>query len=128
MAEAFLNRECPNDFAAESAGLEPGRLNPLVVTVMREVGIDISKNRTKSAFDLSRTGRQFCYVITVCDAASAEQCPFFPGEARRLHWSFRDPGNLKGSLEYRLAETRRIRDEIRERIRQWCTDVQNRRD
>ena len=123
MAEAFLNEVCQDEFFAESAGLEPGTLNPLVVEVMREVGVDISRNATKSAFELFSAGRDYSYVITVCDEASAERCPIFPGGAQRLHWSFADPGSFEGPYEERLAKTRLVRDQIRTRIEAWCDEV-----
>lgn len=123
MAEAFLNAICPDDFIAESAGLEPGALNPLAVTVMDEAGIDISKKTTKSAFELFKAGKLFSYVITVCDETSAERCPIFPGGANRLHWSFPDPAALEGSPDERLAKTRVIRDQIRAKIEEWCDAV-----
>ena len=122
MAEAFLNSVCPNDFVAESAGLEPGTLNPVAVAAMKEVGIDISGNATKSAFDLFKSGGQYSYVITVCDEASAERCPVFPAGARRLHWSFPDPGALDGTWDERLEQTRQIRDQIRDKIQAWCSE------
>jgi arsenate reductase len=120
MAEAFLNGLCPDDFAAESAGLDPGTLNPLAVAVMREIGIDISANETKSAFELFKAGRLYSYVVTVCDETSAERCPVFPGAARRLHWSFSDPATFQGSWEERLVQARVVRDEIRAQILFWC--------
>jgi glycerol uptake facilitator-like aquaporin len=123
MAEAFLNRRCPDDFVAESAGLEPSTLNPLAITAMREVGIDISNNDTKSSFDLFKRGKQYSYVITVCDEASAERCPIFPGGARRLHWSFPDPAALAGTWEERLTQTRLVRDQIRAKIDTWCAGI-----
>lgn len=123
MAEAFVNEMCPSDFAAYSAGLEPGALNPLAVAVMREVGIDMSANTTKSAFDLFKAGKLFAYVITVCDETSAERCPIFPGHARRIHWSFADPAALQGSSEERLTMARAIRDQIRAQIVDWCEGV-----
>ncbi|MGA9020047.1 MAG: arsenate reductase ArsC [Candidatus Cybelea sp.] len=123
MAEAFLNRICADDFAAESAGLEPGTLNPLAIAAMREVGLDISANETKSAFDLFKAGRLYSYVVTVCDETSAERCPVFPGSARRLHWSFADPASFQGPWEERLAKTREIRDAIQARILAWCEEV-----
>ena len=123
MAEAFLNEICPDEFCAESAGLEPGTLNPLAVTAMREIDIDISSKETKGVFDLFKAGRLFSYVITVCDETSAERCPIFPGQTRRLHWSFPDPADLHGSWEQRLAQTRIIRDEIRAKVMQWCAEV-----
>ena len=123
MAEAFLNALCPEHFEAESAGLEPGKLNPLAVAAMAEVGIDISQNEAKAVFDLFKRGKQYSFVVTVCDETSAERCPIFPGGARRLHWSFPDPAALEGSWEDRLAQTRLVRDEIRARILEWCADM-----
>ncbi|MFY9738323.1 MAG: arsenate reductase ArsC [Candidatus Cybelea sp.] len=123
MAEAFLNSVCPDAFAAESAGLDPGTLNPLAIAVMREVGLDISANATKSAFDLFKAGRLYSYVITVCDETSAERCPIFPGAAQRFHWSFADPASFQGSWEERLSQTRVVRDEIRAQISAWCKEM-----
>jgi arsenate reductase (thioredoxin) len=123
MAEAFLSARCPDDFTADSAGLEPGELSPLAVAAMAEAGIDISQNRTKSAFDLFKAGRHYSYVVTVCDETSAQRCPVFPGGARRLHWSFRDPAAARGTWEERLAQTRAIRDEIRARVDEWCAEA-----
>src|SRR6185369_3558449 len=94
MAEAFLNEICGTEFEAQSAGIEPGNLNPIVVEAMREIGIDISGNKTKAVFDFVRSGSTFNYVITVCDETSAERCPIFPGVTTRLHWSFPDPSAL----------------------------------
>ena len=97
MAEAFLNQFGADRFEAESAGLEPGVLNPLVVKAMAEVGIDISAKATRSAFDLLRQGKWYGWVITVCDESQAEGCPIFPGVSRRQHWSFPDPAAFTGS-------------------------------
>ncbi len=116
MAEAFLNQLAPEGFHGESAGIEPGKLNPIVVKVMQEVGIDISKNGTKSVFDLFKQGRRYNAVITVCDAASAESCPIFPGIVKRMGWSFADPSSFKGTPAEKLEETRRVRDEIKQTI------------
>jgi arsenate reductase len=123
MAEAWLNQICGDFFTAESAGLEPGTLNPLVVEAMREAGIDISQKETRAVFDVFKSGKLFAYVITVCDETSAERCPIFPGVAKRLHWSFRDPSALTGTHEEKLAGVREIRDEIREKIEAWCKEV-----
>ena len=123
MAEAFLNVMCSDYFEAQSAGLEPGTINPLAVEVMDEVGIDISKSETQSVFDVFKTGQFFPYVITVCDETSAEKCPIFPGVTKRLHWSFPDPASLTGGYQERLNGTRAIRDEIRARIRAWCDEM-----
>jgi arsenate reductase (thioredoxin) len=123
MAEAWLNRICGDFFAAESAGLKPGTLNPLVVEAMQEIGLDISKNETRAVFDVFKAGKLFSYVITVCDETNAEKCPIFPGVTKRLHWSFPDPSTLVGSRENKLVEVRKIRDEIRRKIESWCEEV-----
>jgi arsenate reductase len=123
MAEAFLNQICPYHFEAHSAGLEPGKLNPIAVEAMREIGIDISRNRTKSVSEMLQSGKSFSHVITVCDETSAERCPVFPGATSRLHWSFPDPSALQGTHDEKLARTRQIRDTIKAKIEQWCAQV-----
>lgn len=123
MAEAFLTELCGDTFEAQSAGLEPGTLNPLAVAAMAEIGVDISGKETTGVFDLVEAGETYSYVVTVCDETAAERCPVFPGRAQRLHWSFPDPGALEGTWEERLARTREIRDAIRDRIRSWCEEV-----
>ena len=123
MAAAWLNDICGDDFEAESAGLEPGELNPLTVQVMNEVGIDISNNETQAVFDVFKRGQIFAYVITVCDETSAEKCPIFPGVTNRLYWSFPDPSALVGTQEERLEGTRKIRDDIRRRIETWRDEM-----
>jgi arsenate reductase len=123
MAEAFLNQICASEFAAQSAGLEPGTLNPIVVDAMQEVGLDISANKTKSVFDVYKSGQTFAYVITVCDEASAERCPIFPGVTERLHWGFSDPSAFRGTPEERLERTREVRDTIKAKIESWCEEV-----
>ncbi len=123
MAEAWLNHICEEVFVGHSAGLEPGTLNPLAVKVMSEVGIDISAKKTQAVFDVFKSGQLFAYVITVCDEASAEQCPIFPGPAKRLHWSFPDPSQVTGTAEEKLARVREIRDAIRAQVENWCAEV-----
>ncbi|PYJ44986.1 MAG: arsenate reductase ArsC [Verrucomicrobia bacterium] len=123
MAEAFLNLICPDYFEAHSAGLEPGALNPLAVEAMREVGVDISGKKTQAVFDVFKTGEFFPFVITVCDETSAERCPIFPGVTQRLHWSFPDPAALCGTHDERLEGVRKIRDQIRARIKAWCDEM-----
>jgi arsenate reductase len=123
MAEAFLNQICGYEFEAHSAGLEPGKLNPTVVEVMREIGVDISRNGTKGVFDYLKSGNRFAYVITVCDETSAERCPIFPGITKRLHWSFPDPSGFQGTPEQKPAKTREVRDTIKAKIENWCNEV-----
>jgi arsenate reductase len=123
MAEAFLNRVCPESYQAHSAGLEPGTLNPLVVEAMREIGIDLSRNRTKSVDEMLSEGPTFSHVVTVCDEASAERCPVFPGGGQRLHWGFPDPSALTGTHEDKMERVREIRDRIEAQVRDWCASV-----
>ena len=122
MAEAFLNRHCGSEFRAQSAGIEPGKLNPIVVEVMAEEGIDISGNATKSVADMLQSGQHFDYVITVCDETSAERCPIFPGGTHRLHWGFPDPSSFTGTHEEKLAATRTVRDTIAGTVSNWCIE------
>jgi len=120
MAEAFLNHLARDRFAASSAGIEPGKLNPIVVMAMQEIGIDLSGAQTTGVDSLLAANEAFDFVITVCDETSAERCPVFPGTATRLHWGFPDPSALTGSEAEKLAATRLIRDEIRARVAAWC--------
>jgi arsenate reductase len=121
MAEAFLNQICGDEFEAHSAGIEPGKLNPTVVEVMQEVGIDISGNQTKSVAVMLKSSKLFAYIITVCDETSAERCPIFPGVTTRLHWGFPDPSSFQGAEK--LAKTREVRDAIKKKIEQWCGEI-----
>jgi arsenate reductase len=116
MAEVFLNALGGNLFEAESAGFEPGNLNPTVIEVMKEIGYDISGNKTKEVFELYRQGRMYTHVVTVCDEGNAEKCPVFPGMMNRLHWAFPDPSGFAGSLEEKREMTRKVRDQIKEKI------------
>jgi len=116
MAEAFVNTYFSDKFIAESAGLEPGTLNPLVVKSMAEVGIDISKNLTKDVFDFVKNGKFFNYVVTVCDEASGQRCPIFPGALKKINWSFEDPSALTGTEEEKLKKISSIRDSIKSKL------------
>jgi arsenate reductase len=117
MAEAFLRRFAGDSFEVESAGREPAaQVHPLVQLVMAEEGIDLSTKKPQSVFDLFRQGRLFDYVIAVCDTATAESCPIFPGLTKRWHWPFPDPAAVTGSPEEQLAKVRAIRDMIREKV------------
>jgi len=116
MAEAFLNNLAGDKFKAESAGFEPGTLNTIVVEAMKEIGIDISNNQTKSVFDFFKQGCLYHFVIAVCDGANAERCPIFPGLTKRLGWSFEDPSSFTGTHEEKLAKTRLVRDSIKSEV------------
>ena len=119
IGEAFLKQMAGDIFEVESAGLEPGKLNPIVVEVMKEVGIDISGNRTKSVFDLLKEGKKYQYVITVCDESQSERCPVFPSEVGRIHWGFTDPSGFQGTHEEKLEQTRIVRDQIKAALEEW---------
>jgi arsenate reductase len=123
MAEAFLKKYGGNDFIAESAGLEPGVLNKNVIEVMKEIGIDISRNPTKSVFDLFIKGEKYDAVVTVCDEASAERCPIFPGKVKRIAWSFADPSAFQGTQEEILEQTRKVRDTIEDKVKEFITQA-----
>jgi arsenate reductase len=118
MAAALLNSMCGDAFEAESAGTEPSVVNPLAIEVMNEMGIDISGNKTRSVFDVFKSGTLFAYAITVCDEAS-ERCPIFP-RAKMLHWNFPDPSTFTGTYSERVDQTRAVRDAITKRIEEWC--------
>lgn len=123
MAEAYLKQMAGDNFEVESAGLQPGKLNPIAVEVMKEVGIDISQNKTKSVFDFYKQGKQYDYVITVCDESQAKTCPVFPGKGQRLHWGFDDPSGFTGSNEEKLAKTRIVREAIKNKIEEWLKSL-----
>jgi arsenate reductase len=125
MAEAFLNKHGHGHFESESAGLEPGNLNPYVVKVMRETGIDLSGKKTQGVSDLLRQGKLYDAVITVCDAASAERCPVFPGQVKRIGWSFEDPSSFQGSPEEILNHTRTIRNKIEKAVLEFIEESKN---
>jgi arsenate reductase len=122
MAAALLNKTCGEFFAAQSAGLEPGTINPLVVEALRELDIDISRNKTQRVFDVWKSGQMFQFVVSVCSETEAEGCPIFPGVTTRLHWPFEDPSKFTGTPEEKLAGTRRVRDQIRAKIELFCEE------
>ena len=109
MAEAFLNKLCGDRYEAESAGVTPTGINPYVAKAMAEVGIDLSTYRSKSIMEFQ--GKNFNYLVTVCDAAR-ENCPFFPGEIE-VDKSFPDPSAFTGTEEEILRKVRVVRDDIK---------------
>lgn len=108
MAEALFNRMCGQKYHAQSAGLEPGTLNPLAQKVLAERGIDVSNHEPRSAFEVLKTGTLFTHVIAVCDGANAQRCPIFPGVTQRIHWSFPDPSSFTGTEAQKLEQTREV--------------------
>lgn len=117
MAEGLLRHDGDGRFEVFSAGVSPSRVRPEAIAVMREIEIDISGQRSKSVEEFA--GQAFDYVITVCDNAR-EQCPLYPAETERVHWSFDDPAATAGDEATRLAIFRRVRDEIRARLGEFA--------
>jgi len=123
MAEELLRRELGDTAEVVSAGIEPGSLNPAVVELLKEDGIDISGKPTRSVFDLQASGAAFDYVIAVCDPEAAEKCPIFPAEKRRLHWPFPDPSRATGTMAEKIANIRPIRDQIHAKVMEFCEEL-----
>lgn len=113
----FFNKYASSGNSAESAGIEPGKLNPYVIRAMGEKGIDISDNQTKWVFNLYKEGRTFSHVITVCDAEAAQRCPIFPGISRIVMWSFPDPSTFTGSDDEIMEQVRAVRDIIEVQVK-----------
>jgi len=111
MAEGLLKHIRQNEFEVFSAGTKPSIVRPEAVKVLAEVGIDISKNRSKSVDEF--TNQNIDYVLTVCDNAK-ESCPYFPAQTKLIHHSFADPAEVEGDEETRLSAFRRVRDQIQE--------------
>ena len=121
IAEGLLRADGAGAFEVASAGTRPTAVKPEAVAVMREIGIDISAQRSKHVDELAAD--DFDYVITVCDNAR-EECPVFPARVRRIHWGFEDPAAAEGTDEQRLAVFRRVRDEIRRKLREFVAERQ----
>jgi arsenate reductase (thioredoxin) len=113
MAEGLVNHDLAGKVQAFSAGTDPTFVNPLAVAAMGELGIDISRQRSKSLDEF--VSEKFDFVITLCDRA-AESCPVFFGGTRRMHMGFADPSAVRGSEEEKLSFFRQLRDQIRKEI------------
>ncbi len=109
MAEGLLRALYDDRFETFSAGTKPTIVNPYAIRVMKEIGIDISSNSSKSVDEFRY--KKFDYVVTVCNHAK-EECPVFPGAKKYLHQDFEDPSEFKGTEEEILAIFRRVRNEI----------------
>lgn len=116
MAEGLLRHDAGEKFEVFSAGTAPGRVRPEAIQVMKELGIDISKHRSKSVQEFA--DQHFDYVLTVCDHAK-ETCPLYPGHANRLHHNFEDPAAVEGSEDTRMSAFRKVRDQIRVYLLHW---------
>jgi arsenate reductase len=123
MAEEILRKLGGNRFEVESAGIEPGQLNPVVIDALKEEGIDITGKKTQSVADLLKAKKHYDYVITVCDETSAERCPVFPGVHQRIHWGFTDPSKFTGTHEEKLVKVRDVKAQIKHKITDWLKDL-----
>lgn len=116
IAEALLKKYGGENFDSDSAGINPGVLNPLAVEVLKEdENIDISSKTTNKIIDFYKEGRHYHYVITVCDEASKEPCPVFPGLDGVLHWNISSPA-CNGNDEEKKAKIRVSKEEIKVNI------------
>ena len=120
MAEGLLRHEGGEAFVVESAGIAPSLVRAEAIEAMREIGIDISGHRSKSLDEF--TAQPFDYVITVCDNAK-QNCPIFPGAARRIHWSIEDPAALGGAEQTRQEAFRATRDDLRARLSEFIQSL-----
>ena len=118
MAEGLLKHLAGDRFEVFSAGIKPTKLNPLAEKVMAEIGIDISKQKSKSVKGFLYN--QFDCVITVCDNAR-ESCPFFSGKYKKIHWNLQDPASVHGTEKEKLLVFREIRNKIRKNITRFLT-------
>lgn len=116
MAEAFMNKLGNGDFKAESAGIEPGKLNPLVVRVMNDIGYDISKNSTNSVFSYLKEGREYSIIINLCDQSTNQKCPVFPMTLKTMDWNITDSALVIGNEQEKLEQISLIRDEIKTKV------------
>lgn len=119
MAEGLLRHDVGNRFQVESAGTRATFVRPEAIVVMKEIGIDISSQRSKLVSEFG--GQFFDYVLTVCDNAK-ESCPIFPGQALRIHQPFEDPAAVQDSEPERLAAFRRVRDQLRAYLRSFAEE------
>jgi arsenate reductase (thioredoxin) len=125
IAEEYLRKYGGDLFHVESAGLEPGELNPLVVKALQEDGIDIAGKKTRSVWDMYRGGNVYHYVITVCSREAEQRCPIFPGPGEKWHWPYPDPEKFEGTDDEVLQKIRELRNVLREQIKQFVNAFKN---
>ena len=113
MAEGLLKAKLGDRFDVDSAGTKPSIVRPEAIEALKELGIDISGNRSKSVDEFADA--EIDYVLTVCDNAK-ENCPYFPAKTKVVHHAFDDPAEAEGSFKERVAAFRKVRDEIAEYI------------
>lgn len=129
IAEALLQKYGKDQFEVLSAGFEPQEINPLAIeALLKDEGIDISKNSVNSVFNYYKEGKLFNYVITVCDAGAAQKCPLFPGLLHsRIHWSFEDPNLFTGTHEEKLNKMIAVKNQIKNEVLKFIEEVEKKR-
>jgi arsenate reductase len=123
LAEEYLRQIAGEQFSVESAGLTPGALNPHVVAILGEDGIDISQKKTQAVGDLFRRGETYQWVVTVCSREAEENCPVFPGPVRRLSWPFADPSRFTGTEADVRTQVRTLAAEIKAQVEAFVKDL-----
>jgi len=123
MAEELLRKKSGGTIFADSAGIEPGKLNPVVIDVLNSNGIDISLKKTKSVDSLLRRKEVYDYVITVCDEASGQSCPYFPGTVKRMHWNIPDPSAFQGTYAEKYRQTRSVLKMIEKEVDNLLSNI-----
>lgn len=126
--EELLRLHGGDDFNVESAGLEPRPINPLVLEVMKEIGVDLSNKEPKDVWELFKGERMYDYIITVCSMEDDKRCPIFPGVLKRLNWPYPDPRKFKGTQEEKLQQTRELRDMMTRRTKDFIMFVKTNKD
>ncbi len=121
IGEGLLRHLAGDKYDVYSAGVEPSRVHPMSILVMKELQIDISKQTSDDVNDYLNSGIDI--VISVCDSA-AQSCPSFPGNVRRIHWSIKDPFHGWDVDESKLPDYRRTRDELKARIEAFLSESQ----
>ncbi len=118
IAEGFFRFYSKGQAEVLSAGIEAHGLNSKAVLVMKEVGVDISSHQSKTLDQF--IGTSFDYIITVCDHAD-EHCPYFPGNAKKIHKSFPDPAKATGTDVEILNQFRNVRNLIQQYSQDFFT-------
>ncbi len=116
IAESLLNHKYGDRFRAESAGLRTTQIDPLAIEVMKSYGLDISSNSVNNVSDFFNEGKEYSYIITVCDRDVEDDCPIFPGVHQRIIWKFEDPETYSGTTEEKLEKAADLRDRIEKKI------------
>jgi arsenate reductase (thioredoxin) len=122
MAEELLKKYGAEKFDVESAGFVPTSINPFVVKVMKEEGIDLTDKKTQSVYDLVKSQKFFGYVITVCNRIKESDCPIFPGVLKKMQWDLENPEDFIGSEEEITEQVRDLKNQIKERIINFIND------